>query len=174
MFRVVSGLVLGVMMTTGAIAASGSGNGAAKSPVAAGGTAKEGAPVIFDEAYFLQAAQSAVQSGDDQGAVELWQSAIIYAPADPLPYQRIAQFYAEKRQPELAQRYYSLALQVQPTYAPALQGLAMLDLAAGDRKGAMAQREVLIHACATCPETAQVEKALSEQGPVLDRGTTSQ
>jgi Flp pilus assembly protein TadD len=174
MNRIVSGLVLGAMMASGALAATGSGKATAKSPAAAEDPAKAGAPVIFDEAYFLKAAQDAAQSGDEEGAVQLWQSAIIYAPADPLPYQRIAQFYAQQRQSELAQRYYGLALEVQPTYAPALQGLAMLDLATGDRKGAMAQREVLMHACATCPETAQVEKALSENPSVLDRGTSAQ
>jgi hypothetical protein len=51
---------------------------------------------------------------------------------------------------------------VQPAYAPALRGIALLDLAAGDRAGAQAQHEVLLHACgASCPETAQVEKALN-------------
>jgi hypothetical protein len=50
---------------------------------------------------------------------------------------------------------------VQPAYAPALRGIALLDLASGDRAGAQAQHEVLLHACATCPETAQVEKALN-------------
>ncbi len=44
---------------------------------------------------------------------------------------------------------------------PALQGLAMLQLAAGNRAGAQAQHEILLRACgATCPETAEVEKAL--------------
>jgi hypothetical protein len=43
-----------------------------------------------------------------------------------------------------------------------LEGLALLDLAAGNRAGAVAQHEVLLRACgATCPETAQVEKALN-------------
>ena len=59
--------------------------------------------------------------------------------------------------------FFVLALDAQPAYAPALQGLAMLSLAAGDRAGAQAQHEVLLRACgATCPETAQVGKALNQ------------
>jgi len=43
----------------------------------------------------------------------------------------------------------------------------LLDLAAGNRAGAEAQRDMLLRACgATCPETAQVERALN-----ADKGT---
>ena len=116
----------------------------------------------MDEPHFLQAGDEAVKSGDSDGAVQLYQSAIIYAPGDPLPYERLAEQYVHRGQSELAQQYFSLALDVQPAYAPALQGLALLDLASGDRAGAQAQHEVLMRACgATCPETAQVEKALN-------------
>jgi Flp pilus assembly protein TadD len=115
-----------------------------------------------DEPRFLQAADEAANDGDLDGAVQLYQSAIIYAPGDPIPYERLAEFYVHNGQSELAHRYFALVLDVQPAYAPALQGLALLDLAAGDRAGAQAQHEVLLHACgATCPETAQVEKALN-------------
>jgi len=56
---------------------------------------------------------------------------------------------------------------VEPAYAPALEGLALLDLAAGNRAGAEAQHDILLRACgATCPETAQVERALN-----ADKGT---
>ena len=116
----------------------------------------------MDEPHFLQAADEAVRGGDSDGAIQLYQSAIIYAPGDPVPYVRLAEVYVHKGQSELAQQYFSLALDVQPAYAPALQGLALLDLATGDRAGAQLQHEVLLRACgATCPETAQVEKALN-------------
>ena len=115
-----------------------------------------------DESHFLQAAGEAAQGGDVDGAVQLYQSAIIYAPGDPVPYERLAEFYVHTGQPELAHQYFALALDVQPAYAPALQGLALLSLASGDRAGAQAQHEILLRACgATCPETAQVEKALN-------------
>jgi Flp pilus assembly protein TadD len=116
----------------------------------------------LDEAHFLAAADSAAKSGDRDGTIQLYQSAIIYAPSDPVPYQRLAQYFVENGQVELAQRYFGLALDVQPAYAPALAGIAMIDIAAGDRKGAVTQHDILLHACgAKCPETSQVEKALN-------------
>jgi Flp pilus assembly protein TadD len=108
------------------------------------------------------AAETAVNIGDMDSAVQLYQSAIIYAPGDPVPYERLAEFYVQGGQAELAHQFFALALDVQPAYPPALRGIALLDLAVGDRAGAQAQHEVLLHACgATCPETAQVEKALN-------------
>jgi tetratricopeptide (TPR) repeat protein len=117
---------------------------------------------LYDEAYFLRAADQAVKSADPDTVMQLYQSAIIYAPSDPVPYEKLAEYLVGKQQPELAQRYFNLALDVQPAYAPALQGLALLDLAAGNRAGAQAQHEILVRSCgANCPETAQVEKALN-------------
>lgn len=117
---------------------------------------------LTSETAFLMAAETAVNIGDMDSAIQLYQSAIIYAPGDPVPYERLAEFYVQGGQSELAQRFFALALDVQPAYAPALRGIALLDLAAGDRAGAQAQHEVLLHACgAACPETAQVEKALN-------------
>lgn len=117
---------------------------------------------LYDEAYFLRAADQAVTGGDPDSVVQLYQSAIIYAPGDPIPYEKLAEYLFRSDQPELAQRYFMLALDVQPAYAPALQGLALLDLAAGNRAGAQAQHEILVRSCgANCPETAQVEKALN-------------
>ena len=116
---------------------------------------------LTSETAFLMAAETAVNIGDMDSAVQLYHSAIIYAPGDPVPYERLAEFYVQGGQSELAQRFFALALDVQPAYAPALRGIALLDLATGDRAGAQAQHEVLLHACgAACPETAQVEKAL--------------
>ena len=115
-----------------------------------------------DEPHFLQAAEQAVKDGDMDGAVQLYQSAIIYAPGDPVAYERLAEFYVHTDAPEMAQRYFTLALDAQPAYAPALQGLALLNIAAGNRAGAQQQHEVLLHSCgANCPETTQVEKALN-------------
>ena len=117
---------------------------------------------VMDESHFLLAAETAVKDGDRDGAVQLFHSAIIYAPNDPVPYERLAELFVKNGQNELAQQFFALALDVQPAYAPALQGLALLDLATGNRAGAEAQREILMRACgATCPETAQVEKALA-------------
>jgi Flp pilus assembly protein TadD len=116
----------------------------------------------ISEPQLLRSADDAIKGGDAGSAVQLYQSAIIYAPGDPVPYLKLAELYVRQSQLELARQYFSLALDVQPAYAPALQGLALLDLATGNRAGAVAQHEVLLRACgATCPETAQVEKALN-------------
>ncbi len=124
--------------------------------------ATEAEAPLMNESSFLKAAETAVNTGDMDSAVQLYHSAIIYAPGDPVPYERLAEFYVQGGQSELAQRFFALALDVQPAYAPALRGIALLDLATGDRAGAQAQHEMLLHACgATCPETAQVEKALN-------------
>jgi Flp pilus assembly protein TadD len=120
------------------------------------------APVL-SEAHFLTAADDAFKRGDKDGVVQLYQSAIIYAPGDPVPYERLAHYYADNGQAELAQQFYGSALNVQPGYAPALQGLALLALASGNRAGAQAQRDMLVRACgAACPETTRVDKALSD------------
>jgi len=118
---------------------------------------------VFDEAHFLTAADDSAKRGDKDAAVQLYQSAIVYAPNDPVPYERLAHFYANNGQNELAMQFFTTALDVQPAYAPALQGLALLALASGNRAGAQAQHELLLRACgASCPETTQVEKALND------------
>lgn len=125
-------------------------------------TTSEATSQLFDEGYFLKAADQAVQTGDPDSVIQLYQSAIIYAPGDPVPYEKLAEYFVHSDQPELAQRYFLLALDVQPAYAPALQGLALLNLATGNRAGAQVQHEILMRSCgANCPETAQVEKALN-------------
>jgi Flp pilus assembly protein TadD len=121
----------------------------------------------LSEQYFLNQAAESAKSGDLDAAAQFFQSAIIYAPTDPIPYHRLGQLYARNGQRELAQQYFGLALNVEPAYAPALEGLALLDLAAGNRAGAEAQHDILLRACgATCPETAQVQRALN-----ADKGT---
>lgn len=121
---------------------------------------------VLDTPHFLAAANDAATRGDKDAAIQLFQSAIIYAPNNPMPYARLGNFYAGSGQMELASQYYNSALNVQPAYAPALQGLAMLALASGNRAGAEAQHNILLRACGpNCPETAEVGKALSESRP---------
>jgi tetratricopeptide (TPR) repeat protein len=123
--------------------------------------AQADAPILSDQ-YFLERGSEAAVIGDLDAAAQYFQSAIIYAPANPVAYHRLGQLYARNGQRELAQQFFALALNVEPAFAPALEGLALLDLAAGNRAGAEAQRDILLRACgATCPETAQVERALN-------------
>jgi tetratricopeptide (TPR) repeat protein len=117
---------------------------------------------VLSQQYFLERGSEAAGVGDLDAAAQYYQSAIIYAPTNPIAYHRLGQLYAKNGQRELAQQYFALALNVEPAFAPALEGIALLDLAAGNRAGAEAQRDILLRACgATCPETAQVERALN-------------
>ncbi len=121
---------------------------------------------VLDTPHFLAAATDAASRGDKDAAIQLFQSAIIYAPNNPMPYTRLGNFYAGSGQMDMASQYYNSALNVQPAYAPALQGLAMVALASGNRAGAEAQHNILLRACGpNCPETAEVGKALSESRP---------
>lgn len=117
---------------------------------------------VLSEQYFLDRASESARAGDLDAAAQFFQSAIIYAPQDPVPYHRLGQLYAQNGKRELAEQFYGLALTIEPAYAPALESLALLELASGDRAGAEAQRDILLRACgANCPETAQVERALN-------------
>ena len=124
----------------------------------------QGDPPLLNEQYFLDRASESAKQGDIDAAAQYFQSAIIYAPQNPLAYHRLGQLYAQNGQVRLAEQFFVLALNIEPAYPPALEGLALLELATGDRKGAEAQRDILLRACgATCPETAQVERALNAQ-----------
>src|SRR5262245_38166546 len=151
-------------MLIGFLAAAAFVGGAAVSVAFAADTAPAGL-AVFDEAHFLAAAEDSIKRGDKDGAVQLYQSAIVYAPNDPVPYQKLADFYAGNGQGELAMQFFNTALDVQPAFAPAIRGLALLALSSGNRAGAQAQHELLLRACGvSCPETSQVEKALRDAG----------
>jgi Tfp pilus assembly protein PilF len=109
----------------------------------------------------LRDAQSAAARGDIAAALQLHHTAIIFAPAEPAAYNALAQLHANENQLELAQRYYTIALEIDPANPTALKGLALLELAAGDRASAEARHAILVRACGqTCPETIQVAQAL--------------
>jgi Flp pilus assembly protein TadD len=154
-------------MLIGFLAAAAFVGGTVVSVAFAADAAPAAALAVFDEAHFLAAAEDSIKRGDKDGAVQLFQSAIVYAPNDPVPYQKLADFYAGNGQGELASQFFNTALDVQPAFAPAIRGLALLALSSGNRAGAQAQHELLIRACgATCPETSQVEKALRDAGVI--------
>lgn len=135
----------------------------ASSALAAVATApRTTADALAQAEAFLQQADDAAQRGEMLAAVQLYQSAIIFAPTNAGAYNRLAQFYANGNQPDMAEKYFGIALDVDPANPLALKGLALLDLAAGDLAGARAQRDLLVRSCGqACPETAQVEKALN-------------
>ena len=109
-------------------------------------------------------AEAAAARGDAVAAVQLYHSAMIHAPLEPAPYVAIAEFYAGSDQPVLAEKYFLIALDLEPVQPRALMGLALLALAAGDRAGAEARHDLLMRACASCPETTQLAHALGTTG----------
>jgi len=88
---------------------------------------------------FLTKAAAAEQRGDIPAAVQLLQSAIIYAPADTLPYDQLAGLYARTGRPNLARKYYDLALQIDPQDVAARQGVTQLDQASEDKNRTSAE-----------------------------------
>ena len=131
-------------------------------PAAAAAVVTTAESLTANPGSFLQQADAAAQQGDALAAVQLYQSAIIFAPLDPNGYNRLAELYVTTNQPDLAEKYFGIALDVDPANPLALKGLALLDLAAGDLAGAKKQHDILVRACGVkCPETAQVEKALN-------------
>ena len=121
---------------------------------------------IYCEVVPFHAAEAASLRGDLVAAIQLYQSAIIFAPADPGSYIALARLHAANGQPELAEKYFGIALDLDPAYAPALKGLALLALAQGDRASAQARHDLLVRACgAACPETGEVAQALSQGTP---------
>jgi len=114
---------------------------------------------------FLRQAEDAQSRGDDLTAIQLYQSAIIYAPATIEPYLGIAEYYSDSDQLDLAEKYFDIALELDPANPSAHKGLALLSLAQGDVAGAEAHHEILVEACApACPEAAQVRDAIRANG----------
>jgi cytochrome c-type biogenesis protein CcmH/NrfG len=114
---------------------------------------------------FLDRARAAEINGDIVSATQLYQSAIIYGSAMVEPYIGIAEFYAGNAEPNLAEKYFDIALELDPANPTALKGLGMLDLAEGDVEGAQARHEILVEACAPqCPEAAELRDAIASHG----------
>lgn len=111
---------------------------------------------------YLRDADTAARRGDRVAALQLYQSAIIYSPAEPEPYNRLAEFYAMADESDMAGKYFGIALDVDPANPLALKGLALLALAAGDVELARAHHQILVQACGpACPEAAEIEAALA-------------
>ncbi len=111
---------------------------------------------------YMRRAEEAATRGDSLSAIQLYQSAIIYAPATIEPYLGIAEFYSNSVQQDLAEKYFDIALELDPANPIAHKGLALIALSQGDVEGAEARHEILNEACAAaCPEAAEVRDAIS-------------
>jgi Flp pilus assembly protein TadD len=158
MLKLISGALLAAVFLAGAATAE------AAVPRRPAATAPVPAPAPappLTSADMLRQAEASAAAGDVLGATQLYQSAIIFAPTDPLPYIALAQFHAMNAEPDLGEKYYLIALELDPANARALAGMALLSLASGDRAGAQARHDLLVRACGPmCPETIQVAQAL--------------
>jgi len=121
--------------------------------------AQDESPVL-DEAHFLQAGDEFIKRGDLDGAAQLFNRRSSTRRAIPCPITVWAGFmpkWPSRAGPSILRFGVGRAARL----CAGLGSLALLDLSVGDRAGAEAQRDLLMRACgATCPETAQVEKAL--------------
>jgi tetratricopeptide (TPR) repeat protein len=114
---------------------------------------------------FLSQSKEAESRGDNQAAIQLYQSAIIYAPATIEPYLGIAKFYAVNTQLDLAEKYFNIVLELDPANPTAHMKLALLALNQGDVESAEARHEILVEACApACPEATELRDAISAHG----------
>lgn len=115
---------------------------------------------------YLRQAEEAVSRGDDPAAIQLYQSAIIYAPATIAPYIGIAEYFADNNRLDSAEIYFGIALEMEPAQPSALKGLGLLALEHGDVEGAEARHDILMEACApACPEAAELRNAINTYSP---------
>ena len=112
----------------------------AKKPVKA--AAKVAAPVIEpqpDPILLVTRSREAQGRGETELALRLAQAAIVADPARPSSYDALGDIYAALGQPDFARSYYSTALSIDPSDAPALQATAALDRGATDQRAANAE-----------------------------------
>jgi Flp pilus assembly protein TadD len=111
---------------------------------------------------YLRQAEEAASRGEGLVAIQLFQSAIIHSPSAPEPYIGIAAYYAGNDQAALAEKYFGIALEMDPANPTVLKALALLALSRGDVADAEARHQILVEACApVCPEEAQIRGAIS-------------
>ena len=70
------------------------------------------APPSQSVLHLLQDADDAATRGDRIGAVQRYHSAMVFAPSHPDAYNRLAQFYLTDDQPDMARKYFAIALDV--------------------------------------------------------------
>jgi len=115
-------------------------------------------------------AEIAAERGDTRAAVTLLHAAVVADPAGASSYVRLGDLYAAMGRANLARKYFAIALTIEPALPAALKGIAMLDIAAGNKAAAEATIEYLATICGPdCPEAAQIQKALTAKADVLDK-----
>jgi tetratricopeptide (TPR) repeat protein len=120
-------------------------------------------------AAFMAEAEAALARGDRLGAMHLYQSALIQAPATVAPTLALADFHFAGSEWQLARKYYAAVVEMDPANLDALKGLGLSAVALGDAATAQIQHDILVEVCGpACAEAAVLGQALAALPPAPD------
>lgn len=99
--------------------------------------------------------------GDLPAAQWLLERAIAANPANARAYAHLGGVHQSKGDTRLARKYYGIALEIDPTEPDALNRLAQLDIAQGNRAAAEQRLRILRFHCENCIQTQELARLLS-------------
>jgi Flp pilus assembly protein TadD len=102
----------------------------------------------------------AAASGDLGSARRFFEEAIVANPANAGAYAQLGSVYRALGDVRTARKYYGIALSIDPSEPDALNRLAQLDLADGNRAGADEKLRMLRFFCPACIQTQELADAL--------------
>ncbi|MEX0839081.1 MAG: hypothetical protein WD034_06070 [Parvibaculum sp.] len=102
--------------------------------------------------------------GDLATAQRFLERAVAANPANARAYAHLGGVHQSMSDKRLARKYYGIALVIDPTEPDALNRIAQLDLAEGNRTAAEQRLRVLRFHCETCEQTQELARVLSS-GP---------
>lgn len=103
-------------------------------------TATEGAPIQAEMALIA----GYTRQGQTAKALAVAQGLVKRQPTDPMAHQILGSVHVLRKENAAARAAYSKALELNPSYLPAVAGLARLDLAEGKPEGARARFETVV------------------------------
>lgn len=99
--------------------------------------------------------------GDLPAAQWLLERAVAANPANARAYAHLGGVHQSKGDTRLARKYFGIALEIDPAEPDALNRLAQLDLADGNRAAAEQRLRILRFHCETCEQTRELARLLS-------------
>ena len=112
---------------------------------------------------FLEKGIIAVERGQSKAAISLLERAIVADPANAKAFSylgRAAQLAGRSAQ---AEKYFRIALDIEPNQADALNWTGQLELAQGKPDAARAKLDRLTRTCGDCPQARDLSRALTAQ-----------
>ena len=113
---------------------------------------------------FLQRGEAEYAQGRYAVAVKDLERAIIVDPMNVEAYSALARTYEAVGRKDRAEKYFGIALEIDPTNAGALEGDGLLALKSGHRDTAEEHLSRLRNLCAECPETRRLAEAITATG----------